>query len=84
MDGHNPLTPSNIDIVWSAIAILAVALAAFSLVLLARSARQLTIIQGLAWVFIIFAVPVLGPSAWLTVGRRTLHTRNNTQKATVR
>ncbi|MCM3697541.1 PLDc N-terminal domain-containing protein [Microbacterium oleivorans] len=66
----NPLLPSLYDVVWSLVALIVIGLAVVALVSLARSARGLTSVQALAWAIVILFVPVLGPVAWLAVGRR--------------
>lgn len=70
MDEHNPLIPVGYDIAWSVIAALVIALAIVALISLARSAKRLTSWQALIWAALILFVPVLGPIAWMTVGRR--------------
>ncbi|MEU2203468.1 PLDc N-terminal domain-containing protein [Microbacterium oleivorans] len=65
----NPLLPSVYDVVWSLVAVIVVALAVVALVSLARAGRGFTSVQALAWVLVVLFVPVLGPVAWLAVGR---------------
>ncbi|MBY6061943.1 PLDc N-terminal domain-containing protein [Microbacterium esteraromaticum] len=71
MTSSNPLIPVGYDIVWTALAIAVVVLAVVALVSLARSAKRLSAPQALIWVLIVLLVPVLGPIAWLAVGRRS-------------
>lgn len=68
---QNPLIPAGYDIVWSAISVVVLALMILALVSLARSAKRLNGAQGLIWTLVIIFVPVIGPLAWLSVGRRT-------------
>ena len=67
----NPLIPAGYDIAWSMVAALAIALTIVALISLARSARRLSMRQALVWTVLVLAVPVLGPIAWLGVGRRS-------------
>ncbi len=67
----NPLIPAGYDIAWSAITVLVIALAIVALISLARAARRLTATQGLLWTLVVLLVPVVGPVAWLAVGRRS-------------
>ncbi len=69
---HNPLIPAGYDIAWSVVTIVMVGLAIAALVVLARSAGRLTTPQALGWTLVILFVPVVGPLAWLTIGRRSL------------
>lgn len=71
MDNGNPLIPAGADILWSVISAIVIALAVTALILLARSAAQLTMTQAVIWTLVILFVPVLGPVAWLAVRRRT-------------
>lgn len=66
----NPLMPAGYDIAWTAVTVLVVALTVVALVALARSAKQLTSTQALLWTLIVLLVPVIGPAAWLFIGRR--------------
>ncbi|MDT3317979.1 PLDc N-terminal domain-containing protein [Microbacterium sp. KSW4-11] len=66
----NPLPPTAYDIVWSVVAVVIVGLAIVAIVSLSRVARRLTAVQALIWVLVVLFVPVLGPVAWLAVGRR--------------
>ncbi|QKJ19085.1 PLD nuclease N-terminal domain-containing protein [Microbacterium hominis] len=70
-DAANPLIPAAYDLVWSGVAVLALALAVLSLVSIARSARALTPVPALGWTLLAIFVPVAGPLAWLVIGRRT-------------
>ncbi len=66
----NPLFPTGYDVVWSVIAVVVLGLSIVALVSLSRAARRLTSFQALIWVLVVLFVPVLGPLAWLAVGRR--------------
>lgn len=70
-DGINPLLPTGYDIAWTAASILLVALAIMALVSIAQAAKRLTSTQALTWTLVTVFVPVLGPIAWLTIGRRS-------------
>jgi hypothetical protein len=54
---QNPLIPAGYDIVWSAIAVVLLALMILALVSLARSAKRLSGVQGLLWTLVVIAVP---------------------------
>lgn len=69
-DEHNPLLPAGYDIAWSVITALVIGLTVVALILLARSAKRLTPFRGMLWTLIVLLIPVLGPIAWLTIGRR--------------
>jgi hypothetical protein len=80
MEGHNPLIPPVYDIVWSVVAAASVVLIVIAIVSLSRKASQLSPVLALAWAALILVVPVLGPVAWLAVGRRgLLQTRARTR-----
>lgn len=66
----NPLFPAGYDVVWSVVAVVIIGLAIVAIVSLSRVARRLTAVQALIWVLVVLFVPVLGPVAWLAVGRR--------------
>jgi hypothetical protein len=68
-DVRNPLIPAGYDMAWSVIAVLVVALTITALVVLSRSAKRLTSTQALIWTLVVLFVPVVGPFAWLAIGR---------------
>lgn len=72
---HNPLLPAGYDVAWSAVTVLVIALTLVALVTLARSAGRLTPPQGLLWAALVLLVPLLGPIAWLSIGRRATAAR---------
>ena len=65
----NPLMPAAYDVVWSGVALALLALLVAALVSLSRSAKALTSTQALVWTLVAIFVPVLGPLAWLCIGR---------------
>lgn len=67
----NPLIPAGYDIAWSVFAFVVFALMILAVISLARSAKQLTAIATLAWTLVVLFIPVLGPVAWLSIGRRS-------------
>jgi Phospholipase_D-nuclease N-terminal len=67
----NPLFPVGYDIAWSTIVVLVVALAVVALVSLARTASRLTSMEALIWTLVTIFVPLVGPVAWLSIGRRS-------------
>lgn len=66
----NPLVPAAYDLTWSAVSLVLAALAVVALVSIARSARSLTSAQALGWTLLAILVPLVGPLAWLFIGRR--------------
>lgn len=67
----NPLIPTTYDIVWSVGAGALLVLLVISLISIARAARSLTSTQALVWTLLAMLVPLLGPLAWLCIGRRS-------------
>ena len=61
----NPLLPTAYDIIWSVSVLVAVAMLAWTLVSIARSGMDSS--AKLAWVLIVFLLPVIGPICWLVV-----------------
>lgn len=74
MPSPNPLVPAAYDVAWSAVAFVVLALLVWALVSLARSAKLLTSGQALVWTLVAIFVPVLGPLAWLLIGRPAART----------
>ena len=70
-DSINPLLPAGYDIAWTIISILLIALVIVALVSIARTAKRLTSTQALIWTLVTIFVPVVGPIAWLSIGRRS-------------
>ena len=70
-DSINPLLPAGYDIAWTAISILLIALVIVALVSIARTAKRLTSTHALIWTLVTIFVPVVGPIAWLSIGRRS-------------
>lgn len=66
----NPLIPAAYDLVWSSITLLMLVLLVVCLISLARNARLLTSGQALVWTLVAIFVPIVGPLAWLFIGRR--------------
>lgn len=66
----NPLVPAGYDIVWSLVSLVVLALLVWALVSIARHGKTLTSGQALVWTLLVIFVPVLGPLAWLFIGRR--------------
>ncbi len=71
-DEHNPLIPTGYDIVWSAVAVLVIALTIAALVTLVRSAGRLSQTQALVWTLVVLLFPLVGSLTWLTIGRRAI------------
>ena len=75
MDAVNPLVPATSDLVWSGGAVVALGLAIWGLVSLSRAAGSASSLAVALWAALILLVPVLGPVAWLTAGRRSAVSR---------
>jgi len=67
----NPILPAGYDIAWTIVPFLVIALVVVALVSLARTAKRLTSMQALIWALVTIFVPVVGPLAWLSIGRRS-------------
>ncbi|MBW9094500.1 PLDc_N domain-containing protein [Microbacterium jejuense] len=78
-DENNPLVPAAYDITWSIVAVVVIALTCLALISLIRSGRPLSLIQATIWTLLILVVPVLGPIAWLAVGRRAAVAQGTTE-----
>lgn len=78
-DENNPLVPAAYDITWSIVAALVIALTALALISLIRSGRRLSLVHATIWALLILSVPVLGPIAWLAVGRRAAVAQGTTE-----
>jgi len=74
-DSANPLVPAGFDIAWVAVSVLLVVLLVVALVSIARTANRLTSFQALIWSLVAIFVPVVGPIAWLSIGRRSVLTQ---------
>lgn len=68
---QNPLTPASHDL-WSAFFVAAFTLLAVALVQLIRARGRLSDSATAVWVLVALAIPILGPLAWLVVGRGTM------------
>lgn len=68
----NPLLPAGYDIVWSVVMVAIVVLMVVALVSLMRLAKSITPGVGLVWALVVLLLPVVGPLAWLGIGRRTV------------
>lgn len=65
----SPLLPTSYDTWWTIACTVVAVLAVVALVTLARKSRRLTATQALGWTLLALFVPVIGPIAWLTIGR---------------
>ena len=70
-DSINPLLPTGYDSAWTAISMVLVALVFVALVSIAQTAKRLTSTQAMIWTLVTLFVPVVGPIAWLAIGRRS-------------
>jgi len=69
-DSVNPLVPATYDIVWAVVTVAAFTLMLIALVSIARASKRLTSVIALSWTLVALFVPVVGPVAWLAIGRR--------------
>lgn len=67
-DQANPLLPSSYDLLWSSVAVAAVALAVTALVQIMRT-RSLTTSDAVVWILAVVLLPVAGALLWFLVGR---------------
>lgn len=67
----NPLIPAAFDMVWAGTTAVVLVLLVVALVSIARVARSLTPTQSLGWTLLAILFPVVGPLAWLCIGRRS-------------
>ncbi|WP_188438108.1 PLD nuclease N-terminal domain-containing protein [Microbacterium murale] len=68
----NPLLPAWYDVAWSAMVVVILVLLVVCLISIARTAKSLSSFQSLAWTLVAIFVPIVGPLAWLFIGRRSL------------
>ncbi|MBO1901010.1 PLDc_N domain-containing protein [Leucobacter weissii] len=66
----DPLAPTAYDVSFTIFAAIAAVLLVVALVSIARHAQRLTAWQAILWVLLALVIPVLGPLAWLFIGRR--------------
>ncbi len=67
----NPLIPVGYDIAWTVVTVLMIALLLVAFISLVRFAPRLKATSALIWSLLIICVPIVGPIAWLAVGRRS-------------
>jgi uncharacterized membrane protein YhaH (DUF805 family) len=67
----NPIIPVGYDIAWTMFSVLVIALAVVALVSMARTAKRLTSAHAMIWTLVTIFVPVVGPLARLSIGRRS-------------
>lgn len=70
-DVRNPLLPEAFDIAWSLSVLLVATLAVVALVSLVRNAKHLSALESLGWTALVVLIPLIGPVAWLAIGRRS-------------
>ncbi|MGZ0712031.1 PLD nuclease N-terminal domain-containing protein (plasmid) [Coraliomargarita sp. W4R53] len=66
----NPLMPAGYDIAWSLVMLAIAVLTIVAIVSWWRSTKYLSRTERLLWVLLILFVPLFGPLAWLSIGRR--------------
>lgn len=66
----NPLIPAAYDIIWAGVTLLLLVVLVAALVSIARARKGLSAGHALAWTAIVIFVPLVGPLAWLFIGRR--------------
>ncbi len=69
-DPIGPLVPAGSDVAWSLVIAAALVLLVTALVSIGRRSKRLTASQALLWTLLAILLPVIGPIAWLVVGRR--------------
>lgn len=77
----NPLLPAWYDVVWSATMAVIFVLLVVSLISIARTDKSLSSFQSLVWTLVAILVPIVGPLAWLFIGRRSLVASRDARKA---
>ncbi|TSI16789.1 PLD nuclease N-terminal domain-containing protein [Brevibacterium aurantiacum] len=75
---ETPLLPAWYDFAWTAILLVVIGLAVWSLVSLAQS--KVDAPTKLAWAVFIIAVPILGSVVWLVSRRRSLAQRKHSEE----
>lgn len=70
----NPLLPAWYDVVWSMTTVAVLVVLVIALISLSRAAKSLSSAQALVWTVVALFVPVLGPLAWLFIGKRSTNT----------
>jgi multisubunit Na+/H+ antiporter MnhG subunit len=75
-ESSNPLIPAWYDVLWSASGGLMLVLLAISLVSLSRAAKSLPSGHAVIWTLVMIFVPLIGPLAWLFVGRHSAKSPN--------
>ncbi|AZT92615.1 PLD nuclease N-terminal domain-containing protein [Brevibacterium aurantiacum] len=76
---ENPLLPAWYDVAWSALVLVFLCLAVWSLVTLARSR-----VDGptkLVWAVFIIVIPILGSLVWLDYRRKNLAQRKHSEES---
>lgn len=78
----NPLLPSWYDMVWSGIALAALAVSIIALVSIVR-AKDVTGLRALLWIVVVLALPVIGAARWFAIGRADAVANTGTRTASM-
>lgn len=70
----NPLVPMWYDVIWVVTVAVVLVLILLALISIARAAKSLSPGQALVWTLVALFVPILGPLAWMFIGKRSLNT----------
>lgn len=68
----NPLIPAWYDVAWSTSVAVALVLLVVALISLSRRASLLSARQALVWTVVAIFAPIVGPLAWLSIGKRAV------------
>jgi hypothetical protein len=66
----NPLLPVGYDIAWTAIVAFAVIAAVVAFISIYRQRQQMSGLERAIWVATCLFIGIIGPIAWLAIGRR--------------
>ncbi|WAB81319.1 PLDc N-terminal domain-containing protein [Microcella daejeonensis] len=71
LDGEtaNPMLPAGYDLLLTLVPIMMIALIAASLVSIARHSDGLSPLATAVWSAVVLLAPLLGPAAWVLIGR---------------
>lgn len=70
-DPISPLLPTYYDIMWSVGTVAILIMLVVALISIGRRSKLLSATQALIWTLLVIFLPLVGPLAWLAVGRRT-------------
>ena len=79
---NNPLLPAAYDLTWSVMVVAVLIFMVIALISIARVAKRITSWQSLIWTLVVVFVPLVGPLAWLFIGRRSANQAPDTVQPT--